>query len=85
MTHRSLCCMPIVTLLIGLLVLSVGFNWIFVEKINQLHHIVNSITSPVNDDELKKLMEEVKRLSTQTYTSGTKYDIKTREPIKNDF
>jgi hypothetical protein len=30
-------------------------------------------------------MEEVKRLSTQTYTSGTKNDIKTREPIKNDF
>jgi hypothetical protein len=85
MTHRSLCCMPIVTLLVGLLVLSVGFNWIFLEKINQLHHIVNSITSPVDNDELKKLMEEVKRLSKQTYTSGTKYDIKTREPIKNDF
>jgi len=30
-------------------------------------------------------MEEVKRLSKQTYTSGTKYDIKTREPIQNDF
>lgn len=85
MTHRSLCCMPIVTLLVGLLVLSVGFNWIFLEKINQLHHIVNSITSPVDDDELNKLMEEVKRLSTQTYTSGTKYDTKTREPIQNDF
>jgi len=85
MTHRSLCCMPLVTLLVGLLVLSVGFNWIFFDKINKLNHIVNSITSPVNDDELKKLMEEVKRLSTQTYTSGTKYDIKTREPIKNDF
>ena len=85
MTHRSLCCMPIVTLLVGLLVLSVGFNWIFLQKINKLHYVVNSITSPVDDDELKKLMEEVKRLSIQTYTSGTKYDIKTREPIKNDF
>jgi hypothetical protein len=77
--------MPIVTLLVGLLVLSVGFNFIFVEKINKLNHIVNTITSPVDDDELKKLMEEVKRLSKQTYTSGTKYDTKTREPIKNDF
>jgi hypothetical protein len=77
--------MPIVTLLVGLLVLSVGFNFIFVEKINKLNHIVNTITSPVDDAELKKLMEEVKRLSKQTYTSGTKYDIKTREPIKNDF
>lgn len=85
MTNRSLCCMPLVTLLVGLLVLSVGFNFIFIEKINKLHHIVNSMTSPVDDDELKKLMEEVKRLSKQTYTSGTKYDTKTREPIKNDF
>jgi len=85
MTHRSLCCMPIVTLLFGLLVLSVGFNFIFVEKINKLNHVVSTITSPVNDDELKKLMEEIKRLSKQTYTSGTKYDIKTREPIQNDF
>jgi hypothetical protein len=73
------------TLLTGLLVLSVGFNWIFVEKINKLNHVVSIITSPVNDDELKKLIEEVKRLSKQTYTSGTKYDIKTREPIQNDF
>ena len=85
MTHRSLCCMPLVTLLTGLLVLSVGFNWIFVEKINKLHNIVNRITSPVDDLELEKLMEEIKRLSKQTYTSGTKYDIKTREPIQNDF
>ena len=85
MTHRSLCCMPIVTLLFGLLVLSVGFNFIFVEKINKLNHAVSTITSPVNDDELKKLMEEIKRLSKQTYTSGTKYDTKTREPIQNDF
>ena len=85
MTHRSLCCMPIVTLLVGLLVLSVGFNFIFIEKINKLSHIVNTISSPVNDIELQKLMEEVKRLSKQTYTSGTKYDIKTKEPIKNDF
>ena len=85
MTHRSLCCMPLVTFLVGLLVLSVGFNWIFIEKINKLHHVVNAITSPVDDVELKKLMEEVKRLSKQTYTSGTKYDIKTREPIQNDF
>jgi len=54
MTHRSLCYMPIVTLLFGLLVLSVGFNFIFVEKINKLNHVVNTITSPVDDDELKK-------------------------------
>jgi hypothetical protein len=80
--------MPLVTLLTGLLVLSVGFNYIFVEKINKLHHIVNSITSPVDDVELKKLMEEVKRLSKQKYTnndSTIQYDIKTKEPISNDF
>jgi len=85
MTHRSLCCMPALTLLVGLLVLSVGFNFVFVEKINKLNHVVNTITSPVDDVELQKLMKEVERLSKQTYTSGTKYDIKTREPIKNDF
>lgn len=85
MTNRSLCCMPIVTLLVGLLVLSLGFNCIFYQKIHRLNHTVNSITSPVDDEELEKIMEEVKRLSKQTYTSGTKYDTKTREPIKNDF
>ena len=85
MTNRSVCCMPVVTLLVGLLVLSIGFNWIFFDKINRLNHIVNQVTSPVNDNELKKLMEEIKRLSKKTYTSDTKYDIKTREPIKNDF
>lgn len=85
MTHRSLCCMPIATLLVGLLVLSVGFNLIFLDKINRLNHIVNRITSPVDDDELKKLMEEVNRLSKETYTADTKYDTKTREQIKNDF
>lgn len=88
MTHRSLCCMPLVTLLTGLLVLSVGFNWIFVEKINKLHNIVNRITSPVDDLELEKLMEEIKRLSKQKYTSDdsdVQYDIRTKEPISNDF
>ena len=88
MTHRSLCCMPMLTLLTGLLVLSVGFNWIFVEKINKLHNIVNRITSPVDDLELEKIMEEVKRLSKQKYTSDdsdVQYDIKTKEPISNDF
>lgn len=85
MAYRSLCCMPLVTLLTGLLVLSVGFNYVFIQKIDKLYNIVNRITSPVDDVELKKLMEEVKRLSKQTYTSGTKYDIKTKEPISNDF
>jgi len=80
--------MPLVTLLTGLLVLSVGFNWIFVQKIDKLHNIVNRITSPVDDLELEKLMEEVKRLSKQKYTSDdsdVQYDIKTKEPISNDF
>jgi hypothetical protein len=80
--------MPLVTLLTGLLVLSVGFNWIFVEKINKLHNIVNRITSPVDDLELEKLMEEIKRLSKQKYTSDdsdVQYDIRTKEPISNDF
>jgi hypothetical protein len=42
----------------------------------------------VDDIELKKLMEEVKRLSKQTYTnndSNIQYDIKTKEPISHDF
>ncbi len=88
MTHRSLCCMPLVTLLTGLLVLSVGFNYLYIQKINRLHNIVNRITSPVDDIELKKLMEEVKRLSKQKYTnndSTIQYDIKTKEPISHDF
>ncbi len=85
MTHRSLCCMPIVTLMIGLLVLSVGFNFVFIEKINKLSNIVNTITAPVDDDELKNLMEEIKRLSKQEYMNNLKYDIKTKQPIHNDF
>jgi hypothetical protein len=89
MTHRSPY-LPVVTLLFGLLVLSVGFNFIFIEKINRLSHIVNTITSPVDHDELKKIMEEVKRLSKQKYTvdtkdSNMKYDTKTKEPIINNF
>jgi hypothetical protein len=85
MTHRSLCCMPIVTLLIGLLVLSIGFNFVFIEKINKLSNIVNTMTAPVDDDELKNLMEEIKRLSKQEYMNNLKYDIKTKQPIHNDF
>jgi hypothetical protein len=81
MTHRSPY-LPLVTLLFGLLVLSVGFNFVFVEKINKLSHIVNTISSPVDDDELKKITEEINRLSKESYT---KYDIKTKEPIKNDL
>jgi hypothetical protein len=77
--------MPIVTLLVGLLVLSVGFNLIFFEKINRLSNIVNTITSPVDDDELKKIIEEVDRLSKQEYTNNLQYDVKTKQPIKNDF
>ncbi len=85
MTNRSLCCMPIVTLLVGLLVLSFGFNLVFLDKINKLSNIINTITSPVKDNELKKLMEEVERLSKQEYTNNLKYDVKTKQPIKNDF
>jgi hypothetical protein len=85
MTHRSLCCMPIVTLLVGLLVLSVGFNFIFLEKINKLSNIVNTITSPVDDNELKQMMKEVGRLSKQEYMNNLQYDIKTKQPIRNDF
>jgi len=77
--------MPIVTLMIGLLVLSVGFNFVFIEKINKLSNIVNTMTAPVDDDELKNLMEEIKRLSKQEYMNNLKYDIKTKQPIHNDF
>jgi Tfp pilus assembly protein PilO len=77
--------MPIVTLLIGLLVLSIGFNFVFIEKINKLSNIVNTMTAPVDDDELKNLMEEIKRLSKQEYMNNLKYDIKTKQPIHNDF
>ena len=80
--------MPLVTLLTGLLVLSVGFNYVFIQKIDKLYNIVNRITSPVDDLELEKVMEEVKRLSKQKYTnndSDVQYDIKTKEPISNDF
>jgi hypothetical protein len=85
MAHRSLCCMPILTLLFGLFVLSVGFNVVFVEKIKRLTNIVNTITSPVDKDELTKMMEEVERLSTKEYTNNLKYDVKTKQPITNDF
>lgn len=85
MTNRSLCCMPIVTLLIGLLVLSVGFNSILLGKLNRLNSLVNTITSPVDDNELKKIMEEIQQLSKKTYTSDTKYNTQTKEPITNAF
>jgi hypothetical protein len=85
MTHRSLCCMPIVTLLVGLLVLSIGFNYVFLEKIDKLSKIVNATTSPVSDDELKQLMKEVERLSKEEYMNNLQYDVKTKQPIQNDF
>ncbi len=85
MTHRSLCCMPILTLLFGLLVLSVGFNYVFFGKINQLTKIVNTIAAPIDDDELKKLMNEIERLSKEEYMNNLKYDVKTKQPITNDF
>lgn len=83
-------CLPIITMLIGLLVLSFGFNIIFWSRLTTLSNIVNTITSPVDDEELQKLMEEVKRLSKQEYTTNTrdfdtKYDTKTKEPIYNNF
>jgi hypothetical protein len=77
--------MSIVTLLVGLLVLSVGFNFIFLEKINKLSSIVNTITSPVDDDELKQIIKEVERLSKQEYMNNLQYDVKTKQPIQNDF
>lgn len=85
MKHFSLHCTSIVTILVSLLVLSVGFNYIFIDKINKLNYIINKINCPVDDNELEKMMAEIKRLSKKTYTADTKYDIKTREPIKNDF
>jgi hypothetical protein len=74
MTHRSPY-LPVITFLVGLLCLSVGFNILFLNKINKLYKIVNTISQPVSDQELKELMEEVKRLS------NAKYDIKTRKII----
>lgn len=88
MTHSSLCCMPIVTLLVGLLVLSIGFNYIFLEKIDYLTKIVGSDDMPVSQYELKHMMKEVDRLSKEQYIiekSDTKYDTKTKQPIGNNF
>lgn len=58
------------TVLIGLILLSIGFNIILIRQIKYLQY-----GPPVSDKELKELMKEVKRLS------SVKYDIKTRKVI----
>lgn len=88
MTNRSLCCMPIVTLLVGLLVLSIGFNYVFLEKIDHLTKIINSDDAPVSNYELKQMMKEIERLSKEQYRINKpdiKYNTKTKEPIDNNF
>lgn len=86
MTHRSFH-LPIYTMLIGLLTISIGFNIIAFNHFREIQ-IANKSNSPVSDQELHRMMEEVKRLSKSTYTnsdSDIQYDIKTKEPISNDF
>jgi hypothetical protein len=73
--------------LVGALMLSVGFNMIFIGTINKYHNITNN--TPVSNQELKQMMTEIDRLSTQEYTNhkknNTKYDIKTKEPIESFY
>lgn len=87
MTHRSFH-LPIYTMLIGLLITSIGFNILAFNHIRETQQIANKSNCPVSDQELHNMMEEVKRLSKQTYTNNDptiQYDIKTKEPISNDF
>lgn len=87
MTQRSVH-LTIYTLLVGLILISFGYNLIAFSYLNQLQQVVGSDNPPVEDEELRKMMEEVKRLSKQTYTnrdSGIQYDSKTKEPISRDF
>jgi hypothetical protein len=75
-------------MLVGFLITSIGFNILAFNYFSETKQIADKTNSPVSDQELHKMMEEVKRLSKQTYTnndSTIQYNIKTKEPISNDF
>lgn len=70
---------PLLTILIGLLVLSIGMNLVFYQRIDNLNKTISHTTSPVSEEELKEYEKEIDRLS------NIQYDIKTKKPIKNDL
>lgn len=70
---------PIITIISGLLTLSIGLNILFYQRIILLDKIIIHTTRPVSKQELEKIQEEIDRLS------NIQYDVKTKEPIHNDF
>ena len=82
MSYRSKY-LPLVVLLSGMLLLSVGFNLIYISRIYSLDKISHNSNSPVSENELHNMMKEIKRLSNQTYTHQ-QFDAKTREPINSN-
>jgi hypothetical protein len=74
-------------MLISLLITSTLFNILAFNHLRETQQIANKSKSPVSDQELHRMMKEVERLSKATYTNSDsiQYDIKTKEPISNDF
>lgn len=70
---------PILTIVAGLLTLSIGLNIIFYQRIGVLDKTITHTMSPVSELELQKFQKEIDRLS------NIQYDVKTKKPIKNDF
>ena len=70
---------PLLTTVTGLLVLSMGFNIVFFQKINDLNKTITHTMSPVSELDLQKFQKEIDRLS------NIQYDVKTKQPIKNDL
>lgn len=68
---------PLLTIVAGLLTLSVGLNIVFYQRIIVLDKTITHTMSPVSELELQKFQKEIDRLS------NIQYDVKTKQPVKN--
>lgn len=67
----------LLVIIIALLTLSIGLNIIFYQKAT--NKTITHTNAPISEEELKIIEKEIDRLS------NIQYDVKTKQPIKNDF
>ena len=77
----------ILVMLLTLLVLSIGFNIVLVQKNIKLTNTFNKTQSYVSETELTDIQKEIEYLSKQNFieksTDNIQYDVKTKKPINN--
>jgi hypothetical protein len=77
----------ILVMLLTLLVLSIGFNIVLVQKNIKLTNNFNKTQSYVSETELTDIQKEIEYLSKQNFieksTDNIQYDVKTKKPINN--